>query len=637
MCGIAGIVSPSRPASEVGPVLERMIGSMIHRGPDSSGSRIENGVAIGMRRLSIIDLATGDQPIPNETNDIWVIQNGEIYNFLELRDELEKKGHSFRTRSDTEVLVHGWEQWGEGMVERLNGMFAFAVWDSRRKLLFLARDRMGIKPLYWAVKSDALLFGSELKAICASGMIEADLDEVSLGQFLVFEYVPAPRSIIAGVNKLEAASWLSSEAGRVKTHRYWNLSFEPDRSGTFQERIEEVIQALERAARLELVSDVPIGVLTSGGVDSSAVALAVTRVSSEPPKTFTVGFDDRSFDESSYARDVASLLGTDHHDTRLRPYEMNDLIDQVASILDEPLADSSLLPTYLLARFTRQHVKVALGGDGGDELWGGYPTMLAHRFARFYRRLPSWIHIKLVAPAANRLPTSFNNISMDFRAKRFVQGMNLAPELQHQLWVGGYSPERVRWLLPSIDSLKDEVLFDPVLRLLPLASTMEPMDRILYLDASLYLEGDILTKVDRASMACSLEVRVPLLNREVVDVARRVPFEWKLRGTRGKYILRRAIGPWLPKDVAARKKKGFNIPISKWLRGEHRGLLDQLILKPPSFTNSDRLKLLIRQHLEGTHDHRKLLWPLVVLSIWEDTWGSKVRAMAPTSNGGPKR
>lgn len=621
MCGIAGVVAPEWSREVVSAVVGRMVSTMKHRGPDAHGLHAWQGAAMGMRRLSIIDLATGDQPIANECCDVWVVQNGEIYNYLELRRELEAEGHRFRTDSDTETLVHGWEQWGEALLDRLNGMFAFAVWDDRTGELFIARDRMGIKPLYWCQQDDAFLFGSELKAITASGIVDRDLDEVAWAQYLVFEHVPAPRSIWRGVHKLEAGSCLRVRGGRAQPpRRYWRLCFEPDRSGTYDDRREAVSDAVRRATAMELVSDVPVGVLLSGGVDSSVVAWAAATAGS-PPETFTLALDDRSFDESVYARDVAAHLGAVHHETVLQPEQLPELMLDIVRVLDEPFADSSVVPTYLLSKFVSRHVKVALGGDGGDELWAGYPTHLAHRAARLYRRLPRWLRQRLVVPAVNRLPTSFDNISFDFRLKRFVQGADLPPELQNQIWMGGWSPAGVRSLVdPALAAaLDDEVLFEPILRLLPAAHDLEPMDRILYLDAELYLQG-VLTKTDRASMACSLEVRVPLLNREVVDLARRVPFEWKLRGRQGKAILRDAVRTVVPSHVTERSKKGFNVPVAKWLRDVHRPLVDGAVSRSPAFVRRHQLATLVREHARGQKDHRKLLWPVLVLDLWSESW-----------------
>jgi len=625
MCGIAGVIDPTLDAPRLRSILSSMVETLSHRGPDSSGLRVQAGMGIGMRRLAVIDLVTGDQPLSDESGRIWVVQNGEVYNFRELRRDLESRGHRFTTSSDTEVLVHGWNQWGEALPDHLNGMFAFAVWDEADRRLFLARDHMGVKPLYWARCQEAFLFGSESKALLASNLIDRRIDRVAWGQYLVFEHVPAPRSIWQGVQKLEAGSWLSFHDSVVSgPRRYWRLGFEPDRSGSYRDRCGELGEALRKAVRMELMSDVDVGVLLSGGVDSSAVALFTAGASTQP-STFTLGFDDPSFDESYWAREVAAHLGATHHQASFAPGDLAGVADEMLPLMDEPSADSSLLATYALCRFAAEHVKVVLGGDGGDELWAGYPTYLAHRLGRLYRRLPSWLRRRLVEPAVARLPTSLDNLSFDFRAKRFITGFDHPPELQHHLWIGGWSPQRIRSAVePDLArQLSDEVLLDPILRLMPHAREMEPMDRLLYLDSELYLQG-VLTKTDRASMACSLEVRVPLLNRHVVEVARRVPFEWKLRGTRSKAILRDTVGPRLPHHVGSRPKKGFNFPVSKMLRGPQRRRLDELVTGPEGFRRG-ALDTVVDEHLSGRADHRKLLWPLVVLQAWTDGW------LSPTS------
>lgn len=616
MCGIAGIVHRGATAEAIQPTLDHMVATMVHRGPDAFGTKVSDGVGIGMRRLAIIDLPTGQQPMVSDDGGVWVVQNGEIYNHRELRRALDRAGYRFRTASDTEVLVHGWRHWGEGLLERLDGMFAFAVWEPDARRLVLVRDRFGIKPLHWAPIDGGVLFGSELRAL---GCLTADrrIDRVAWAQYLLYEHVPAPRTIWEGVHKLEAGSLLEVVDGEVRPQRrWWRLRFEPDRRGNYQDRVGELRDVLGSAVATEMESDVPVGVLLSGGVDSSAVAAAANRAA-PGVLTFTQGVDDPSFDESSYGASVAAHLGTNRKVSTVSIADLEDLVTTVVGLLDEPLADSSIVPTYVLARSAAAHVKVVLGGDGGDEMWAGYPTHFAHRVAGFHRRLPRWIREGIVARAVGNLPTSFDNISLDFRLKRFVTGSDLSPELQNVQWLGGYTAEQVRGLVvPELaDDLPDEVLFEPVLRTLPSLEGMEPMDRILALDAELYLQG-ILTKVDRASMACSLEVRVPLLNRAVVEVARQVPFEWKLRGRRGKAILRDAVAPDLPVGVLQRGKKGFNIPVAHWLRGPGAATLDAVARGLPDVVRPHVVQAMIGEHRRGERDNRKLLWPLVVDHVW---------------------
>src|SRR5437660_5937922 len=429
-------------------------------GPDDEGVRQAGGVTLGMRRLSIIDLAGGHQPMHNEDSTVWVVQNGEIYNHLELREELSAAGHLFATQSDTEVLVHGYEQWGEQMVERLNGQFACAVLDQRARQVFLARDRMGIKPLHYAIDGDRFVFASELKALLQDPALRRGVDPVALDEYLAYEFVPSPRSIVRGVNKLRPGhtlTWSVAE-GKAQVKRYWAPSLNVDggeRSRDVDEECAELRAVLRESVRKELISDVPLGVFLSGGIDSSAVTAMMTQLGGDV-KSFSVGFAERSFDEAPYAREVASHLGTEHHELVLEPSMMLGLIPKLSTLLDEPLGDASIIPTYLLSAFTRQHVTVALGGDGGDELFAGYPTLQAHRLAGYYLRAPRALRRALVEPVVRRLPVSRDNFSFDFRAKRFVSGAANAVAERHQRWMGSFAPQdRVTLLSPGV---RDELV-----------------------------------------------------------------------------------------------------------------------------------------------------------------------------------
>src|SRR6266571_7949387 len=453
MCGICGVAGgdPKRG----GELVQRMCGSMVHRGPDDEGSIHLDGVTLGMRRLSIIDIEGGHQPMCNEDSTVWVVQNGEIYNHRELRDELLAGGHKFRTQSDTEVLVHGYEEWGERMVERLNGMFAFALLDRRKASLMLARDRMGIKPLHYAVDGERLVFASELKALLQDPALRKGIDPVALDEYLAYEFVPSPRSIVRGVNKLRPGhtmSWSLADR-RPAVRRYWapELNLEPARGpGNLDEECARLRDALREAVRKELISDVPVGVFLSGGIDSSAVTAIMTQLGGDV-KSFSAGFAEPSFDESMHARDVARHLGTDHHELTLEPAALLGLIPKLSLLLDEPLGDASIIPTYLLSAFTRQHVKVALGGDGGDELFAGYPTLQAHRLAGYYLRAPRALRRGLVEPLVRRLPVSHGNLSFDYRAKRFVSGAAHTVAERHQRWMGSFtSEERKAVLSPEL-------------------------------------------------------------------------------------------------------------------------------------------------------------------------------------------
>jgi asparagine synthase (glutamine-hydrolysing) len=596
-----------------------MCAAMEHRGPDDEGSVHLDGVTLGMRRLSIIDLVGGHQPMPNEDSTVWAIQNGEIYNHLELRELLDAAGHSFNTQSDTEVLVHGYEEWGEGLVERLNGMFAFAVLDRRLGLVLLARDRMGIKPLHYAIDGKRLVFASELKALLRDPALRREIDPIALDQYLAYEFVPSPRSIVRGIDKLRPAHTLtwSVEDGTHRIRRYWSPELGvADGHRTLDEESEELRAVLRASVRKELISDVPLGVFLSGGIDSSAVAAMMTQLGGEV-KSFSVGFADRSFDESGYARQVARHLGTEHRELTLEPDMLLGLIPKLPSLLDEPLGDASIIPTYLLSEFTRRHVKVALGGDGGDELFAGYPTLQAHRLAGYYLRAPRVLREGLVEPLVRRLPVSRGNLSFDFRAKRFVGGARYPIAERHQRWMGSFDAEERGVLLSG--NVRHEVEDGE-------AAYADPLNQVLAMDMRLYLENDILVKLDRASMMASLEGRVPLLNNDFVEYATHLPLNMKLRGLRSKFLLKRALRGLLPEAILNRPKKGFGIPVAHWFRGP---LKEQMlsVLSPErigsqGFFDPAAVARLIGDHLDGRRDNRKQLWTLFAFELWHEVYVS---------------
>jgi asparagine synthase (glutamine-hydrolysing) len=609
-------------------LLHAMCERMMHRGPDSEGLMVSTGVALGMRRLAIIDLRTGEQPATSEDGTISVILNGEIYNYRELRADLEARGHQFRSASDTEVLPHLYEEYGTGMVEHLNGMFAFALWDARRRRLFVARDRFGEKPLYWGVFDGVFLFASEPKVLLAHPLVRPRLNTKALRQYLSFDYVPAPLSIYEGIQKLTAAHYLTVEGGRVEISQYWRLSYktrEPVPSE--REAALRLRELMSDAVRMRLVSDVPLGVLLSGGVDSSTVAALAVRSSSETVKTFSISFAESSFDESAYARAVASFLGTDHHEERLSVDLAANLVGEIGSWMDEPLSDPSLVPTYLLSRFTRRHVTVALGGDGGDELFAGYPMYWGHRLAQLYARVPRFARRALIEPAVRRLPVRTKNLSFDFKARRFIAGADYDSVARHHIWFGSFTPEEQNLLLTdeALSASGGDDIYRDARRLLEeecdADNTVECMQS---LDTRLYLAEDILTKVDRASMAVSLEVRAPFLDPRVAEFAASLPADYKLRGRKSKYILKRAVEPLLPPFVTRRGKKGFGIPIAEWLKGRLRPLARDLLsperIRKSGLFNPDYVTRLQDEHERGTANHRKLLWTLLMFELWYESF-----------------
>jgi asparagine synthase (glutamine-hydrolysing) len=585
------------------------------------------GVALGMRRLAIIDLQTGEQPVTDESGATSVVLNGEIYNYRELRAELEARGHTFRSASDTEVLPHLYEEHGTRMLEHLNGMFAFALWDAQHRRLFLARDPFGEKPLYWGVFAGKLLFASEPKVLLAHPAVTTSVNLDALRQYLAFDYVPAPLSIYKGIQKLPAAHALTLEDGKIETWRYWQPSYRKlDPAPTEDEAAERVRELLADSVRLRLVADVPLGVLLSGGVDSSAIAALAVRASASTVKTFSISFAEKSFDESAYARGVADFLGTDHHEERLSANLAADLVGEIGSWMDEPLSDPSVVSTYLLSRFTRQHVTVALGGDGGDEIFAGYQMYHGHKIARAYERVPQLLRRFVVEPAIRRLPVKTKNLSFDFKARRFVEGMQTDEQVaRHHIWFGSFSPAAQERLLT--DEVKREARADvyaDARALLADCDARDAVEQMQYLDTKLYLAEDILAKVDRASMSVSLEVRAPFLDRRVFEYAASLPADYKLHGSTTKYILKRAIAPLVPAFVTRRGKKGFGVPVADWLKGRLRPLARDLLsparLARHGLFDSAYVARLQDEHERGVANHRKLLWTLLVFELWHESF-----------------
>ncbi len=604
--------------------------SLIHRGPDGHGSFIRGPVRLTMRRLSIIDLEGGDQPMSNETDTVHVVFNGEIYNFVELRESLAGLGHRFRTLSDTETIVHAYEQWGDDFVNHLNGMFAIALWDEDRARLVLARDRAGIKPLYYAHANGALVFGSELKALLKSGLVPRKLDYQALGQYLSLEYIPAPASIVHGVRKLRPGHVLTASMDHVSERAYWDLSLAQSESdplpGSVDDHVHAFREVLRRAVNREMVSDVPVGVLLSGGIDSSTVAAFMTQAADEPVQSFSVSFAERSFDESRYARMVAAHLGTRHHELRVTPADLFEALPTITGIVDEPFADPSIVPTYLVSRFARERVKVALGGDGGDEMLAGYSTLQAHRLAPLYRMLPEPFRRAVVERAAERLPASPRYMAFDFLLRRFIQGADAPPWRQHQMWTGSlFGESKAAVLHPDVRGATDDGKFEATLADTAAASgATHPLNRILYQDFKLYLEGDILAKTDRASMATSLETRVPFLNRDMLAHLERVPVTLKIRGLTRKYILRKAVKGLLPASIITRRKRGFSIPVAAWLNEDLRSLVHEYLnearLRREGAFDPAEVATLLDQHARRTRNNAKAIWTILMFQMWRERW-----------------
>jgi asparagine synthase (glutamine-hydrolysing) len=626
MCGITGILDASGPVDR--EALRRMANALRHRGPDDESYYFSEdragqvSVGFGFRRLSIIDLSGGRQPMSNEDGTLWLVCNGELYNYPSLRPALEAKGHRFHTHCDVEVLLHLYEEAGPECVTQVNGMFAAAIWDTRRQTLFLARDRLGKKPLYYRDTPTQMLFGSEVKALLQHPACPRELEPRSLSKYLAYEYVPSPHCIFKGIQKLPAGHTLTWQPGQTRRRQYWDLKFAPSPAPRSEDQVaEELRDRLKEAVRLRLISDVPLGVFLSGGIDSSTVvALMAELRPAAQIRTFAIGFEDSSFDESMYARQVAAFFGTDHREDILQPRALLDMLPEVAAFLDEPFADASIIPTYLLSRFTRRHVTVALGGDGGDELFAGYPTFPAQRAARFYR-VPQALHERIIRPLAELLPVSHDNFSLDFKVKRFLRGAACRPEIRDQVWIGSFTPAEQQRLLADASAIDQ---YEDVLEAEKLCPSRNTLERLTYLYCKFYLQEDILAKVDRASMACGLEARAPFLDYTFVEFANAIPFDLKLKGLKTKYILKRAMAGKLPPDILARGKKGFGIPVAKWFRSELREtLLDMLSeqrIRQQGLFDHREIARLLDEHLRGSKDHRKQLWTLFMFQLWFDKY-----------------
>lgn len=646
MCGIVGIVSTGAPVAHV--TLAAMTDCLIHRGPDACGIYVRPNkteaphVGLGHRRLSILDLSeAGNQPMSSEDGTITLVFNGEIYNFPELQRELETLGHVFRSTSDTEAILRGYMTWGEAIVARLKGMFAFALWDENRRNLLLARDRFGKKPLHYVVtRQGTLLFASEPKALFAHPEFMPEPDPTSLLYFLRYDYVPAPRSIYSGVAKLPPSHLLVWHEGRIDVHRYANLTFsgKMDRAGVSVREAESIVDVLfDAAIKKRLASDVPLGVFLSGGIDSSAVLSYMTRhVRAQDIRTFSIGFDESSYDESAHALTMARHAGSHHTMTRLPAARMLDLLDMVWATQDEPMADASIIPTLLLCRFAREHITVALGGDGGDELFAGYDPVMADLPARCLDWLPSSA-LRLLKAIARHLPTDEANMSLGFKIQRFLSGLDVRDvAARHQTWLGAFDDDASRALLhPDLrEATRDVAPLDALDMLREECRDAERFDAMLHFYQRFYLCGSVLAKVDSASMAVSLEVRSPFLDQDLADYVNKLPRHHKLHGFTRKYLLRRLMRSRMPASLLDRPKKGFGLPLARWFRNELRPLVTSMLdpervarggLLDPSAVNR-----IVRDHLSGQRDHRKEIWSALCVEAWRERYLQGYRAMTPT-------
>jgi asparagine synthase (glutamine-hydrolysing) len=620
MCGIAGFIDfwdNSRNGSfERGRLLKGMCDVIRHRGPDDDGFLLKDGVALGMRRLSIIDLAGGAQPISGEDGSVTIVYNGEIYSFHELRAELEKRGHTFKTHSDTETIVHAYEEYGVDCANHLRGMFAFAIWDDKKRQLYIARDRVGKKPLYYTITpGQTLVFGSEIKSILEHPDVEREINLEALDAYFTLGYVPDPLSIFQNIHKLPPGHYLTFSNGRLHTQRYWDFAFEPAESRRTEDYLEELRALLNESVRLRLISDVPLGAFLSGGIDSSTVVALMAQHMNQPVKTFSIGFHEDSYNELKYARLTAKKLGTDHHEFFVTP-QICDIVDDLVWHFDEPFADASAIPTFMVSKLARDHVTVALSGDGGDELFAGYTHYVVQESRRAFSSLPKALRAGVMRPLSYRLPHGawgrnyLHNISLD-PIDRYLDSLSFFTELSKKSL---YTSE-FQNALGTTDRVARSFR-----EYAGRVKTNEPLDQLLYIDGKTYLPGDILTKVDRMSMATSLEVRVPLLDHKLIEFVTRVPASLKLAGTETKQLLKRVAKDLIPAEILDRPKQGFGVPLEEWINLELRDQIRETLREPRTrqrgYVNSDYVDLILDEHHKGRRDHSQPLWSLLILELW---------------------
>jgi asparagine synthase (glutamine-hydrolysing) len=597
-----------------------------HRGPDDSGHYFGHGVALGMRRLSIIDVSGGHQPISNEDETVWVVLNGELYNFQSLRDELEATGHRFGTHTDTEVIVHLYEQHGIEFVNRLRGMFGLALWDTKRERLVLARDRIGEKPLYVRRESGRLLFASEMKSILQAEDVPRRINFAALEEYLALGYVPAPLTMIDGVEKLLPGHYLVAEKGAVEDHEYWDVPFGRRENHSEQEWIERIRTKLLETVKAQLVSDVPLGAFLSGGVDSSTIVAAMANLTGRPVKTYSIGYDGEHtyYNELPYAKQVAQAFATDHHEIVVHP-EVSELLPKLVWHMDEPIADSACLTTFLVSRLARESVTVILSGVGGDELFGGYRRYLGNTLMRYYRRLPGFLRKNWLPALLDRIPQDRHSTWKDYAryAAAFVKSAGLNPAAQYMGYVTLFSPAVQKELLQerrSGASTGTDHAAAALQGYFSRCNDPDNLNQIFYADLKSSLADDLLAMTDRMSMAASIECRAPLVDFEMVELASSMPSSLKVRGFDLKYLLKKAVAPWLPREIVERKKRGFGAPLGAWLRKELQPMVSDLLseeqVRRRGFFHWPAIQTILADHGAQRKDYSDHLFALVVLELW---------------------
>ncbi len=632
MCGICGKINfTGQPVSS--DLIGRMNDALRHRGPDEEGrfSTQDETLRMAMRRLKIIDLSTGTQPLYNETRDIAVVFNGEIYNYIELRNDLQKRGHTFATHSDTETIVHGYEVYGTEVFKHLNGMFAISLWDDKKKILILARDRLGIKPLYYRADSNGLSFASEIKSLLQDPECKKDIDADALDDYFSLLYVPGPRSIFKSIKKLEAGHVLICDASakKITIEKYWETPFVPapkDKGWDFYEK--SLDELFRDSLMLELRSDVPNGVFLSSGLDSAAIAYYASKVSSNKIKTFTVDFtggqETASYSEGEGARSIAERCGTEHEEIKLHP-NAQELILKTTNYFDEPFADTSAIPTFLLCEAARKRITVALSGEGGDELFGGYPTYIATRWASRYRKVPRFIR-SMIGVAVNALPVSWDRISWDYKLKQFVHGAEFDEQRAHFAWKEIFSENEKNKLYSAdfINKKNGHDGFESFKNIFDRLGSGTELEKLLAVDQNTYLVDQFLVKSDRMSMASSLEVRVPILDHRIVEFAAQIPAKYKVCGFQTKVALRKLMKGKVPDEIVKGAKKGFSPPIPAWIAGELKNFVMETLSKErvqkTGVLNPDYVQTLLAEHFGKKRDNHRRIWAVLNFVLWFERW-----------------
>jgi asparagine synthase (glutamine-hydrolysing) len=624
MCGIYGVMDFTGNGPESGPLLARMGQVVQHRGPDDHGHFEAPGVGLGMRRLSIIDVASGHQPIANEDETVWLVLNGEIYNFQSLRDELVRKGHKFRTRTDTEVIVHLYEEEGTNFFKRLRGMFGLALWDTKRQRLILGRDRIGEKPLYVRRESGRLLFASELKSILQADDVPRRLNLLALQEYLALGYVPAPLTMLEGIEKVLPGHYLVIENGRIEDHEYWDVPFGRTEKRSEAEWIELVREKLLETVQSQLVSDVPLGAFLSGGIDSSAIVAAMARLTGRPVKTYSIGYEGEFsyYNELPFAKIVARAFGTDHHEIIVRP-EISDLLPKLIWHLDEPIADSASLTTYLVSKLARESVTVILSGVGGDELFGGYRRYLGDSVHRWYKLLPGPVRTKLLPAFFQRIPQDRASTWKDYAryGAAFVKTAEQDPASRYLSYITLFSRDAQSELMRAHEQSEgNNAPTEALQRCFARCTDPDSLNRILYSDLKTSLPDDLLALTDRMSMAASVECRAPFVDYELIELASRIPSNGKVRGLTLKYLLKKAVEPWLPREVIKRKKRGFGAPVGSWLRRELQPLISELLSEEQILQRGlfhwPAVKKILRAHEEQRNDYTDHIFALIAFETW---------------------